>query len=92
MAQPAVEKKAEKKVDANVENKDAAAIEQTADDVFIAEVTHVYNKVGAGGDINLVRVLLRHNNRSITRSVEGPVRVGDLLSLRECVRESRRSR
>lgn len=63
-----------------------------SDDVYIAEVTHLYNKAGAGGDINLVRVLLKHNNRSITRSVQGPVRVGDLISLRECVRESRRSR
>jgi len=67
--------------------------EVSADDaVYIASVENVYNKSGAGGDITLCRVLLRHNNRSIVRSVEGPVRVGDLLSLRECVRESRRSR
>lgn len=62
------------------------------DQAYIAEVVNIYNKSGAGGDITLCRVLLKHNGRSIIRSVEGPVRVGDLLSLRECVRESRRSR
>lgn len=62
------------------------------DQAYIAEVVNIYNKSGAGGDITLCRVLLKHNGRSIIRSVEGPIRVGDLLSLRECVRESRRSR
>lgn len=67
--------------------------EASPDDAsYIAEVMNIYNRSGAGGDITLCRVLLRHNNRSIVRSVEGPVRVGDLLSLRECVRESRKSR
>ena len=62
------------------------------EEAYIAEVVNIYNRTGAGGDITLCRVLLRHNNRSIVRSVEGPVPKGDLLSLRECVRESRRSR
>jgi len=67
--------------------------EATGDDqVFIAEVVNVYGRSGAGGSITQCKVLLRHNNRSIIRSIEGPIRVGDLLSLRECVRESRRSR
>ncbi|KAI5176440.1 small subunit ribosomal protein S28e, partial [Pancytospora epiphaga] len=63
------------------------------DDVaYIAEVVNVYNKCGVGGDITLCRVMLRHNNRAIVRAIMGPVRVGDLVSLRECVRESRGSR
>ncbi|KAI5148491.1 small subunit ribosomal protein S28e [Enteropsectra breve] len=78
---------------AKAENAPNANAELTGDDAaFIAEVTNIYNKVGAGGDVTLVRVLLRHNNKAIVRSVEGPIRIGDLLSLRECVRESRRSR
>lgn len=62
------------------------------DQVFIAQVTDVYNRTGAGGDVTICRVLLRHNGKSIFRSVQGPVEVGHLLALRECVRESRRSR
>lgn len=62
------------------------------DQVFIAQVTDVYNRTGAGGDVTICRVLLRHNGKSIFRSVQGPVQAGHLLALRECVRESRRSR
>lgn len=62
------------------------------DAAYIAEVVNVYNKCGVGGDITLCRVLLRHNNRSIVRAIMGPIRVGDLVSLRECVRESRSTR
>lgn len=73
---------------------DTNAVEEQGGDnqAFLAEVVSVYGRYGAGGDITQCRVLLRHNNRSITRSVSGPVEVGMLLSLRECVRESRRMR
>ena len=84
-------------MNANTETAQQAKPEAQADTTgdnaaFIAEVMNVYNKTGAGGDVTLCRVLLRDTNRTIFRSVQGPVKVGDLLSLRECVRESRRSR
>jgi ribosomal protein S28E/S33 len=64
-----------------------------ADDmVYLGDVTHTYSKCGNGGNITLCRVQLRHNGRSILRPVEGPVWVGAVLSLRECVREFRRGR
>lgn len=67
--------------------------EQTGDDqVYIAEIVNIFGKYGAGGDITQCRVLLAHNKRTITRSVAGPVEIGMKLSLRECVRESRRMR
>ncbi|KAI4290731.1 small subunit ribosomal protein S28e [Pancytospora philotis] len=62
------------------------------DEAYIAKVVGLYNRSGAGGDITICRVQLRHNNRSIVRAVMGPVRIGDELSLRECDREARASR
>lgn len=59
---------------------------------YIAQVLNVYGRTGAGGDVNVCRVLLRHNGKTLFRSVQGPVEPGHLLALRECVRESRRSR
>ena len=41
----------------------SAQAEVTEDNqAFIAEVVNIYNKSGAGGDITLCRVLLRHND------------------------------
>lgn len=62
------------------------------DRVYIAQVTDVYNRTGAGGDVNICRVLLKDTGKAIFRAVQGPVAVGHLLALRECVREARRSR
>lgn len=62
------------------------------DEVFIAEVVNVYGKFGAGGDVNICKVLVRKTGKTIFRSVQGPVAIGHLLALRECVRESRRAR
>lgn len=63
-----------------------------ANEVFIGRITDIYNKTGAGGDVTICKVLLKHNGKSILRSVQGPVAIGHLLSMYECVRESRRSR
>lgn len=84
-------KKVEATQDATQQNQNTQAIQDDST-VFIAQVLNVYGRTGAGGDVNVCRVLLRHNGKSIFRSVQGPVEVGHLLALRECVRESRRSR
>ncbi|ELA41278.1 uncharacterized protein VICG_01651 [Vittaforma corneae ATCC 50505] len=60
--------------------------------VYIAQVLNVYGRTGSGGDVNICKVLVRDTGKTIFRSVQGPVDVGHLLALRECVRESRRSR
>lgn len=81
-------KKIEKTEETQQQTTGSAEVEET----FIAQVTDIYNRTGAGGDVTICRVQLRHNGKSIFRSVQGPVEVGHLLALRECVRESRRSR
>lgn len=83
-------KKIEKKVKQNeaVEDNDKAAEEET----FLAEVVNVYNVVGSGGSVKHCKVEVKKTGRCLIRSVYGPVRVGDLLQLRECVRESRKLR
>lgn len=67
-----------------------AAVEE--EEVFYAQVLDVCNRAGCGGDVNVCKVRLIHNEKTIFRSIQGPIRVGDMLALRECVRESRRSR
>lgn len=59
---------------------------------YTAEVVNVYGRTGSGGDVNVCKVLVKETQKYIFRSVQGPVEVGHLLALRECVRESRRSR
>lgn len=81
-----------KNVEATQENTQQTQNTTEEETVYIAQVLNVYGRTGAGGDVNVCRVLLRHNGKSIFRSVQGPVEVGHLLALRECVRESRRSR
>lgn len=82
----------DKKVEEKVENVKQEQPINEDDRVYIAQVTDVYNRTGAGGDVNICRVLLKDTGKAIFRAVQGPVDVGHLLALRECVREARRSR
>lgn len=81
-------KKGEEKTE-NVKQEQNASEEEK---VYIAQVTDVYNRTGAGGDVNICRVLIKETGKAIFRAVQGPIAVGHLLALRECVREARRSR
>lgn len=59
---------------------------------YIARVVNVYGRAGTGGDVNICKVYVEAAERTIYRSVQGPVAVGHLLALREYVRESRRAK